>query len=518
MVLVAAAVWSGCSEEREVIAVPDGALEGDLILEPCVYEARDIEYSAECGLLVVPENRTDADSRLIALPVTKVLATGEDVLEPIFYLAGGPGNSNMHFSRLQGLIDRHDIVMVGYRGVDGSVALHCPEVGTVFGELPDDLLSRAAAEAIGAGYAACAARLANEGVDTDGYTVLEVVDDIETARTALEYARINLLSQSYGTRLAMIHTWRYPESVHRSAMISVNPPGHFVWFADIVDEQIRSYSDLCQQDLACSGRTEDLAAAMFRVSHDMPESWLFFPIKKGNVLAATFIMLYHTTTAPKVFDAWIAADEGDASGLAVLSLMIDLMLSKIPFLGDSAAKATSVDYQLEPGDDYLQATLPADSIIGSSASILGWAAALGWPVHAIPEEYRQVQPSETETLMVSGSIDFSTPAQTATKKLLPRLGQGRQVILREFGHTGDVWNLQPPATIRLLTSFFDTGKADDSLYEPNEVNFGVRLGYPGMIKLGLTAAGLVALALGGLIAYLVRRRRRRRLYRSTGNS
>lgn len=502
-------LWTGCSQSEVLIRVPAGAVAGDLTLDPCTYEARGAGYTAECGLLIVPESRANPDSRLIALPVTRIATTGERPLQPIFYLAGGPANSNMGFSRLEGLIEQHDIVLVGYRGVDGSVPLHCPEVATALRNLPDDLVSLASRVALATAYGTCADRLRSEGIDTDGYTLLEVVDDLEAARTALGYGSVNLLSQSYGTRLAMIYDWRYPGRVHRSAMIGVNPPGHFVWYADIVDDQIRHYSDLCQQDSVCSARTDDLAETMFRVSHAMPESWLFFPIKRGNVLAATFMMLYHTTTAPKVFDAWLRADEGDYSGLAVLSLMIDLMLSRIPYLGDSAAKATSADYRLEPDFDLLEATVPPDSIIGASVSILGWAAALGWPVHTIPDEYLRVQPSDTETLLISGSIDFSTPARTATGKLLPHLSRGEQIILSEFGHTGDIWNLQPAATLLLLASYFETGKADDSLFEPNVVDFEVRLGYPEMIKLGLSATVLVAATVFGLIYYLWRRRRRR---------
>jgi hypothetical protein len=34
----------------------------------------------------------------------------------------------MNFSHFEGLLDEHDIVMVGYRGVDGHVVLDCPEV------------------------------------------------------------------------------------------------------------------------------------------------------------------------------------------------------------------------------------------------------------------------------------------------------------------------------------------------------------------------------------------------------
>ena len=41
---------------------------------------------------------------------------------------------------------------------------------------------------------------------------------------------------------AMIYAWRYPRSIHRSVMIGVNPPGHFLWSPKTTDEQIRRYS------------------------------------------------------------------------------------------------------------------------------------------------------------------------------------------------------------------------------------------------------------------------------------
>ncbi|MCP4958394.1 MAG: hypothetical protein GY925_03890, partial [Actinomycetia bacterium] len=50
------------------VSVPDGAQAGDLILEPCTYGTEDGSYDADCGTLIVPENRSDDGSRLIALP------------------------------------------------------------------------------------------------------------------------------------------------------------------------------------------------------------------------------------------------------------------------------------------------------------------------------------------------------------------------------------------------------------------------------------------------------------------
>ncbi len=71
---------------------------------------------------------------------------------------------------------------------------------------------------------------------------------------ALGYDRIDLLSESAGTRTAMIYAWRYPKSIHRSVMIGANPPGHFVWDAKTTDEQIRRYAALCAEDASCRSR------------------------------------------------------------------------------------------------------------------------------------------------------------------------------------------------------------------------------------------------------------------------
>jgi hypothetical protein len=95
--------------------------------------ARDVEYPAECGTLIVPENRYDETSRLIALPVKRILASGDAPDEPIFHLTGGPGMSNMAYSRVEWFHENHDVVLVGFRGVDGTVYLSCPEVTEAMG-------------------------------------------------------------------------------------------------------------------------------------------------------------------------------------------------------------------------------------------------------------------------------------------------------------------------------------------------------------------------------------------------
>jgi len=508
ILLLSTTLVTACSApEVPTLTVPAGAQAGELVsTEPCTYKEGRVEYAADCGTLAVPENRSKPDSRLIALPVIRVRAVSPDPSEPIFWFAGGPGSTNMGFSHLDGLIEKHDIVMVGYRGMDGSVVLECPEMAKAATGIGDDLLSEASLANFGEAMTQCARRLEGEEVDLDGYTIPEVVEDMEAARTALGYEKVNLLSGSYGTRVAMVYAWLVPDSLHRSAMISVNPPGHFVWEPDTIDALIAYDAELCAQDPECSARTGDLAETMWDVSHNMPERWLLIPIDPGKVRFITHFMLFHRGTAASVFDAYLAAAEGDPSGFALMSLAYDFMIPSALTWGDWAAKG-GIDYDL--GRDWLTEMDPLDSIMGAPTSLfVGGATQLsgGWLVAPMPDEFLDVQPSDVETLLVSGSIDYSTPAQFATEELLPALGNGEQVVLSEFGHTSDIWSLQPEATIHLLTTFYDSGEVGDSYYTYQPMDFNVGLmSFPLLAKVLVAVILLVPLLLTAMVWFIVRK-------------
>jgi len=511
---------AACGGKQTQVTMPEGALAGELVgREPCMYEADDLEYAADCGTLVVPENRANSTSRLIALPVISVHALTDSPAEPIFWLAGGPGDSNMQFPGLKGLIEDHDIVMVGYRGMDGSVVLACPETARAIAGVGDDLLSEASIANFGEAMTQCADRLKAEGVDLDGYSIPEVVEDMEAARTVLGYERVNLLSGSYGTRVAMIYSWMYPDSLHRSAMIAVNSPGHFVWEPDVIDAQIAYDAELCARDSECSARTDDLAESMRNVSQNLPQRWLLIPIDPGKVRFITHFMLFHRGTAATVFDAYLAAERGDPSGLALMSLAFDFMIPSVTTWGDWAAKG-SVDY--DPARNWVTDMNPPDTILGSPTSLIVGAAAQlsgGWPVAPMPDKFREAQPTEIETLLVSGSIDYSTPSQFAAEELLPVLSNGEHVILSEFGHFTDVWNFQPEATRHLLVTFFDSGEVDDSLFTYQRMSFDVGLmSFPFFSKVLVIAVILVPLLLVVLVWFIAGRVKRRNVakYRELG--
>jgi hypothetical protein len=232
----------------------------------------------------------------------------------------------------------------------------------------------------------------------------------------------------------------------------------------------------------------------------MPKRWLLFRIDPGRVRVMTFALLFHRETAALAFDAYVAAERGDPSGLALMSMAYRYFMPSSGVWGDHASKAVSAD--LDPARDYFSETDPPESVIGSPMAKLAWGITrfMSWPIEPIPAEYRKLQPSDVETLLVSGSIDFSTPAEFATRELLPYLRNGRQVILAEMGHVDDVLSVNPRATERLLVSFFDTGVPDTSLYVYAPMDFSVRWGLPKIAKIGLGAAAAgTAVVAGGLV-------------------
>jgi pimeloyl-ACP methyl ester carboxylesterase len=475
IVLLTGLTYLRVSSSPETVSVSQGAHAGQLTMHPCTYPTENGGYRADCGTLVVPENRADPRSRLIALPVTRILARSAHPLAPIFHLNGGPGETNMTFPQANRLTAQHDVVMVGYRGVDGSSVLNCPEVTAALEN--SGYLGKASLSAYSQAFASCAKRLERSGVDLAGYTLAEQAGDIEAARVALGYKRIDLLSESAGTRLAMIYQWRYPNSVDRSVMIGVNPPGNFIYSGAEIDQGIERYSALCAQQPACRARTGNLAASMKHTAAHMPSRWYFLPIKPGNALVGTFLGLTEATavdsplSGPMTLNSWISAAHGDPSGLWLLSTLANLTLPQSFTWGEFASIGMA---DAQPVERYFSSGADRGSIIGNPLGEFLWGAgglAHAWPANPGENQYTSVQNSNVPTLLIGGTLDFETPAQNATKELLPHLSNGHQVILSGLGHVDDFESYEPSASTQLLTTFYATGRVDTSRYTPNRVSF-----------------------------------------------
>ena len=509
-VLFAALLLAGCSsDDAPSLEVPDGAQAGELTgMEACDYQPAGsrTKYAAECGTLTVPENREVAGSRLIALPVVRIPTSEQNLAQPVFYLQGGPGQSNLSWAPPDWLLADHDVVFVGYRGIDGTVRLSCPEVDRLLKKhVGKDLLSEQARAEYLTATKQCAASHQAAGVDLLGYTIPAVIEDLEAARNALGYDRINLLSESYGTRVAQIYAYLHPEKLHRLVLIGVNTPGHFIYDRAVFDEMIGYISELCAQDATCSSRTSDFAQTMYEVNHNMPKRWLFFNIDPDTIRLGTQFMFMSNPSMPMIIDIYLAAGEGDASGLAMGNLMTAFAPIDQQIFGDLVTKGGTTDLEMYRG---IESVRLGDSIMGAPLAEWVWPLAEEWPLELIPQNLREFQESDVEMLLVNGSVDFSTPAN-ALEEAKPYFHKAQMVLLPEFSHIGDVMNMQPKAFERLITSYYETGVADSSLYVYEPLSFEPGISLTVIAKL-LVAAMVILPALVILGCVLMVRRIRKR--------
>jgi len=502
------AICSCSDKEFDYDIIPENAQAGkvyNLTTSQDEDSGREIVHAT----LVVAENREIPDSRLLALPIKIYKSSNPDPGEPVFWFTGGPGSSNLHYWPSDELLAQRDMVLVGYRGMDGSTALNCPEF--LDGTFKYNMFSKEAISVMRNNICDCQDNWNQSGIDLSCFTMTDVIDDMEAARQALKYEKINLLSVSYGTRLAQIFAYRYPESVNRSIMVSVNPPGHFVWDPETIDRQFQYYSKLWADDPVYSKKTNDLSGCIRRVINNMPKKWLFINIDPDKVRFATFMGLHNTSGAGSVFDTYIAADNGDASGLALVSLMTKWQLKKMDKgWGDFVGKAF-VDF--DPSVDYYEEMKLNSYIIGSPGAQF-MAVAKAWQVNTKDTLYAKPRNSDVESLLLSGNIDFSTPAEFARDELMPYLKNGKQYILSEYGHGGDIINRNYDAYVKAITSYYSKGEADMSGYKTQEVDFTPRMSYPQLAKIALgCVAGAILLVIGivYLVRYIIRRRKRKKL-------
>ena len=477
---------SGEGMSRLTTTGPTGA--GLSTLVPCEVKLGGRVRRAERGELTVPERRDGPGGRHITLPLVRVRALLPSGRTPVFRLGGGPGLTNMRFG-CPAALDGHDVVLVGYRGVDGSTRLDCPEVAAAL--RLGDLLSPATRRAVAQAAAAAAQRLASSGVDPAGYTVAETLADIDDARTALGYDTVDLLSESYGTRLALLYAQTHPDHVHRSVLIGVNPPGRFVWDPATVDAQLADWGRLWAA--SGEGRSSDLAGTIRAAAGRMPARWAGRRIDIGKAKILTFTMLFGRKNGLVAIDAWQAAAAGDPSGIALLSLAHDLMVPRLFTWGDFLAKAYSTDH--DDTIDYATRLGPPGTALGSPLSLLFFGGGPGWPPNRAPDDLRRLIDCPVPSLLISGDLDVSTPPHLARDEALPYLPAGRQVIVPNCSHVDDIWRLQPDATARLVTGFLNRGAADtnfDATVPP--LKPGVRL--PAVAKLFVAAVATAAAAVG----------------------
>lgn len=449
-------------------------------LKSKIVEIKKQKFTQTIGYIEVPENREKPNGKILKLPIHIYKSTNPKPQEPIFWLDGGPGQSNVTDLSSIEFLENHDFVMVGYRGADGNSAFKSKKVSKAVKGRNHQLLSDESLDYASTKIKEFATELEQNGFDLSKYTMIDVIEDIEYARKALQVPKINLYSVSYGTRIALIYGYKYPNSINRSVMVGANPPGHFLWYPEKTEQLLSKYDSLYRtQNLQGS-----IKEAMKKAFANMPKRWSVFRLDSDKIKAMTFGFIYSIDGATMVFDAYFkAANKGDYSGLYLLQLFFDIGMSRNNLWGDMFAKGLSADF--EEGKNYREwfRSYDKSTTLGPNYSLLLWGMADGWKPYMIPEEYRKVRKSDTQTLIVSGNLDNSTPADFATEKLIPNLSNCHQVILKDYSHsmTG---NYQKDQIKGMITKYFNTGTVDQTQIKYQPINFKPKKTLTKMAKRG----------------------------------
>lgn len=471
-----------CNNEQEFPEFKGKPVDGKYLIKKGEIRNEEITYKADFGTIALPENRSKSDSRIISIPFVRVRSLNNNSKEPVFVLGGGPGQSNLNWSLIDEFLKEHDFVMVGYRGADGSAVLDFPEISEAIKSLEGDILNTSNLKKIGNVWKDILIKMKKSGIDIQGYTITETIADIDKIREILNYRKINLLSESYGTRVAYLYGLIKPEVINRSIMIGVNPPGNFLWDENITDSLLYRYSELWGRDKKNILITNNLAETVKRVFNNMPSKWLFFEINPGKVKTAIFCMLFNRNSAAMVFDAIVAADKGDYSGIALISGAFNKIIPDMFIWGDLSAKAMSADYKYL---DSLKTGSNNKTILGNPLTDFLWKPLVYGNFMSAPLPDSLCIPAKTdvETLMLSGSLDFSTPPQKA-RDFLQYFSRGRQIIISECGHVADIKTIDPAYINNLMTEFYNTGKVGEvKNYYP--MDFKVSFGFPLIMKTGV---------------------------------
>ncbi|MBX2816852.1 MAG: alpha/beta hydrolase [Saprospiraceae bacterium] len=190
------------------------------------------------NLLLVPENRNDPESRMIALHYIHLPALQPSHLPPVVFLGAGPGETYSAEVFYQGkraeawrmelsLVNQErDVILINQRGTSGAPGLPIPDFRYRWNnggalEQPFDLslMNENRKKA----YAQAIRYYSDKGVDLRGYDALHFIDDIETVRRHLKTTKIALVGTSFGSQWAMGYMRRYPKHVDRALLSGVEP-------------------------------------------------------------------------------------------------------------------------------------------------------------------------------------------------------------------------------------------------------------------------------------------------------
>jgi pimeloyl-ACP methyl ester carboxylesterase len=421
---------------------------GKVAFSPCTlasqFGAPGVE--AQCGSLAVAEDPAKPQGRKIVLNIAWIPAAdnGSHAPDPVFLLAGGPGQSAtesypMVAPAFRDVLKQRGVILVDQRGTGRSNPLQCKDVAD-----DDDMSLDGAAMLQGMRVAVerCRDDL-SERADLRFYTTTDAVRDLDSVRRAIGADTINLLGISYGTRVAQQYARAHPANTRTLVLDSVAP--NDIYLGNDFARNLESALDLqfgrCGKSAGCTKALGDprrqLDTLMARLKTDPPlvtyrdaatgqsRQERLLP---GHIASLARMYAYTPTVAsilPLLLNEGV---QGRYDGLMALSKMLGNELSDQMAYGMQLSVICSEDADGLGNDPTMENSLLGNALV---AGLISQCDA--WPKGARPAGFHKPLASTVPALLLSGELDPVTPPAYAAG-VVKTLPNGRALVLRGQGH------------------------------------------------------------------------------------
>jgi pimeloyl-ACP methyl ester carboxylesterase len=380
---------------------------------------------------------------------------------PLFFLAGGPGQSAISFtgplSNLLGRLNqRRDLVIVDQRGTGKSLGLYCAKVPK---QTP--LATQLDPSFMQAQWRQCQDQLTSGSktappVDLRFFSTTLAMQDLDAVRQALGYSMIDLIGGSYGTRAALEYQRLYPAQVRRMVLDGLAPPDMVLPMTGDRDAQtaLQGVFDRCKADASCATAYPNLQAKFEAWIASFPRSFTMnHPVthkeEKVNVTQPVLLsMLRSVLYVPSLAAALpYVLNEAMAGRLWPLAGLAGHTSS-----GNQAQRlAEGMHYSVICSEDAPR--MPAQAAQDKAMVNLYSQICAKWPKAKIDPDFYSIKEKKTgAVLLLSGGADPVTPpvhGQRVANALGPL---AKHIVVPNVGHGVMGVGCMPD----LLYQFFNT--------------------------------------------------------------
>lgn len=440
---------------------------GQLQFQPCTLASEFAAQSldAQCTTLSVPENRALPNGRKISLAIAWLPASGEAEPDPVFLIAGGPGQSALE--SFPGLIDslgevrkKRDLILVDQRGTGGSNKLLCrkTQASRDFANVSDK-----DSAAVRNFAARCATELA-ASADLRFYSTTDAIQDLDAVRAAIAAERINLYGVSYGTRVAQQYARRYRQHVRTVTLDGVVPNSLVLGndFAKNLENSLDRQFAVCTAQKTCGdklGNPRQRLNALLALVDKTPPLVRYRDAITGEsreekltreqIAVMTRMFAYAPEVAGLLPLELFEAAQGRYEPIMALSNLLTATLGKSITGGMELSVVCTEDaseQRVDPRD--------AGSLLGTDLVSAIQAQCSVWPHGQRPADFRQPLTGNVPVLILSGEFDPVTPPRYGDE-VLKSLPNARHLVVRGQGH-----NVLPVGCMpKLFARFLDTTDA-----------------------------------------------------------